>query len=167
MPKNSNLCRHYFKGGLQSLQKEQSEPCSFCTNKYLLEGNSKPGEVYTWEFQNTSNGYWYDVRDRAIEWIDGRIVRLEIATDITEKKNSEAEREQLISQLKHALDEIKTLRGLIPICSYCKKIRDVKGYWNQLESYISEHTEAKFSHGLCDECYKKEVEKLDILKRSK
>jgi hypothetical protein len=57
--------------------------------------------------------------------------------------------------LKEALAEVKTLSGLIPICMTCKKIRDDNGYWNQLEAYISEHSEAEFSHGLCPECLRK------------
>jgi K+-sensing histidine kinase KdpD len=57
--------------------------------------------------------------------------------------------------LRDTLDQIKILSGLIPICASCKKIRDDKGYWNQLETYIQEHTEAKFSHGICPECMKK------------
>jgi hypothetical protein len=55
-------------------------------------------------------------------------------------------------QLTDALQEVRTLRGLIPICSCCKKIRDDRGLWNQLESYISAHSEATFSHGICPEC---------------
>ena len=62
------------------------------------------------------------------------------------------ERETLIKELEASLAEVKTLRGLIPICSSCKKIRDDKGVWNRIESYISAHTEAKFSHGMCNEC---------------
>ena len=58
-------------------------------------------------------------------------------------------------KLGHALSEVNTLRGLLPICATCKKIRDDKGYWNQIESYIGEHSEAKFSHGLCPDCAKK------------
>lgn len=65
------------------------------------------------------------------------------------------ERQRLTTELKIALDHIKQLQGMLPICSICKKIRDDKGYWNQIESYISEHSEAKFSHGLCPECVKK------------
>jgi len=61
------------------------------------------------------------------------------------KKNDELER---------ALSEIKTLRGIIPICSYCKKMRDDEGYWNQVENYIQKHSEADFSHGICPECVK-------------
>ncbi len=59
------------------------------------------------------------------------------------------------NELSQALDDIDTLSGLIPICSHCKKIRDDKGYWNQIESYIQDHSKAKFSHGICQECAKK------------
>lgn len=55
-------------------------------------------------------------------------------------------------ELKTALAEVKTLRGLVPICMHCKKIRDDKGFWGQLETYISRHSEAQFSHGLCPDC---------------
>ena len=57
-------------------------------------------------------------------------------------------------QLKNATDEIQILHGLLPICSSCKKIRDDKGYWTQLESYIEKHSDAHFSHGLCEDCVK-------------
>lgn len=59
------------------------------------------------------------------------------------------------AELKEALDKIRTLDGLIPICSICKKIRDDKGYWNRLEEYLTEHTNALLSHGICDDCCKK------------
>ena len=65
------------------------------------------------------------------------------------------EERKLSNDLRDALEQIKTLSGLIPICASCKKIRDDKGYWNQLETYIQEHTEAEFSHGICPECMKK------------
>lgn len=71
------------------------------------------------------------------------------------RRQLEMEKEKLISELQEALATIKTLRGIVPICSYCKKIRDDRGYWNQLEVYISKHTEADFSHGLCPDCLEK------------
>ena len=71
----------------QALQSGQSAPCSFCTNDKLLTADGKPTGVYEWEFKNTLNNRWYSISDSAIEWIDGRIVRFEIATDITERKN--------------------------------------------------------------------------------
>ncbi|MBU4405523.1 MAG: PAS domain S-box protein [Acidobacteria bacterium] len=72
--------------------------------------------------------------------------------DITERKLAEEEREKLIVDLKNALSKVKTLSGLLPICATCKKIRDDKGYWKQIESYIHEHSDAEFSHGICPEC---------------
>ena len=78
-----------------------------------------------------------------------------VSRDITERKRMEEEREKLIHELQDALVSVKTLRGLLPICSHCKKIRDDKGYWNQIESYIRDHTDAEFTHGICPECMKK------------
>jgi len=75
--------------------------------------------------------------------------------DITERKRIELEREQLIADLQKVLAEIKTLRGILPICSCCKKIRDDRGAWTQMEAYLSKHTDVLFSHGLCLECEKK------------
>ena len=57
-----------------------------------------------------------------------------------------------VEELNHAIEQIKTLRGIVPICAKCKKIRDDQGYWNQLELYVREHTEAEFSHGFCPDC---------------
>lgn len=65
------------------------------------------------------------------------------------------EREKLIIELQNALAKVKSLTGLLPICSACKKIRDDKGYWEQIEAYISDHAEVEFSHGICPECLKK------------
>jgi PAS domain S-box-containing protein len=76
-------------------------------------------------------------------------------TDITERKQAEEERERLIVELQEALAKIKTLRGFIPICASCKKVRDDEGYWHQVEVYIRDHSEAEFSHGLCPDCLKK------------
>jgi len=75
-----------------------------------------------------------------------------IARDITERKQAEEEREELIIELKDAIENVKTLSGLVPICAHCKKIRDDKGYWNQIEGYIQKYSEIKFSHGICPEC---------------
>jgi CheY-like chemotaxis protein len=65
------------------------------------------------------------------------------------------ERQKLIAQLGKSLKEIKTLRGLIPVCAWCRKIRDDRGYWKRVETYVEEHTEASFTHGICPECLKK------------
>lgn len=68
------------------------------------------------------------------------------------KHRMEAERETLVKDLQTALSRVKTLSGLLPICSHCKKIRDDTGYWNQIETYIATHSDAMFSHGICPEC---------------
>jgi len=75
--------------------------------------------------------------------------------EITERKRIEEEREKLIHELQNALAEVKTLSGLLPICAHCKNVRDDKGYWNKIESYIHQHSGAQFSHGICPECAKK------------
>jgi len=78
-----------------------------------------------------------------------------IFRDITERKRIETERDKLIVELKEAFAKVKQLSGLLPICASCKKIRDDKGYWNQIESYIKEHSEAEFTHAICPACVKK------------
>jgi hypothetical protein len=88
------------------------------------------------------------VRDRS-----GNIVGAStIARDISERKQAEAERERLLRELQVAVANVKTLRGLLPICANCKKIRDDKGYWNQIEYYIRERSDADFTHGICPDC---------------
>ena len=135
-----------------TLQSGQSGPCEFCSNAKLVSPEGENLGMYAWEFQNTLNGHWYDIRDRAITWTDGRTVRLEIATDITDRKLAEQERERLLAQLQDAQSEVTTLRGIIPICSYCKQIRDDEGYWSQVEVYVSERSDADFSHSICPVC---------------
>ena len=72
--------------------------------------------------------------------------------DITERKRLEVALDEERRRLELALDDIKTLRGILPICSHCKKIRDDEGAWNQLEKYVSAHSDARFSHGICPDC---------------
>ncbi|MDA8169321.1 MAG: hypothetical protein M0Z59_06430 [Nitrospiraceae bacterium] len=74
---------------------------------------------------------------------------------VSKLKQNFAEREELVCSLQEALDEVKKLSGFLPICSHCKKIRDDMGYWTQLEKYISERSEAQFTHGICPDCLKK------------
>jgi PAS domain-containing protein len=83
-----------------------------------------------------------------------RIILLAIE-DITERKRAEKERERLIRELQDTLAKVKQLSGMLPICSSCKKIRNDKGYWSQVEVYIRDNSEAEFTHGICPECMKK------------
>jgi DNA-binding response OmpR family regulator len=90
--------------------------------------------------------------------------RIKRAEDALREK--ERQQQALISQLEEALSEIKTLKGCIPICATCKKIRDDEGYWEYLEAYISKHTDATFTHGICPACFEKaKAEMKKILKK--
>jgi PAS domain S-box-containing protein len=95
---------------------------------------------------------WNSTRDEARQVIYG------VARDITERKHAEQERERLVGELRAALTEVKTLQGFLPICSYCKSIRDDENYWHAVEAYISKHTNTQFSHGICPKCYASVVE---------
>ena len=103
--------------------------------------------------------------DGAVHWVSttklplrgsgGKIIgTCGISRDITVRKQIEAERELLIRNLRSAIEQIKTLKGLVPMCSGCKKIRDDHGYWEKVESYLSRHADIKFTHGLCPDCLK-------------
>jgi len=127
--------------------------------KFIMEELLRKGIIKNREFRlRKKNGtpLWASVTAKAhydsqgnIIWVDG------IIEDVTERKKMEEKREKLIQELQTAIDNIKTLHGIIPICSSCKKIRDDKGYWHQVEVYISDHSEADFSHGICVECARK------------
>ncbi|MBI3193550.1 MAG: PAS domain S-box protein [Ignavibacteriae bacterium] len=85
---------------------------------------------------------------------NGQVGVYGIYRDITERKHREVERERLLNEIQDALGKVKTLSGLLPICANCKKVRDDNGYWNQIEVYISEHSSADFTHGICPDCSK-------------
>ena len=115
---------------------------------------------HAWEFRIRR-------KDGATRWLQsrGRVMRRDAAgnpvhvsgstSDITDRKRIEAERERLVLELRRALEEVKTLSGIVPICSGCKKIRDDKGFWGQVEAYVSRHTAARFSHGICPDCMRR------------
>lgn len=75
-----------------------------------------------------------------------------VARDVTESKRAAEEREELVRKLQAALAEVQTLREILPICSYCRKIRDDENYWHTVEDYIGQHTTTRFSHGICPHC---------------
>ncbi|MHB1349515.1 MAG: hypothetical protein ACYCYR_06550 [Desulfobulbaceae bacterium] len=85
-------------------------------------------------------------------------IKVELTTaqqEIERRRAAEKERDAIIRELQTALQEVKTLRGLIPICACCKSIRDDQGYWQRIEAYIQEHSDAVFSHGICPDCFRK------------
>ena len=87
-----------------------------------------------------------------------RQVIYSVARDITDRKRREEEREQLLRELQAALAEVKELQKILPICSYCKSIRNDDNYWQTVEAYISHHTNSRFSHSICPTCYETVVE---------
>ena len=106
----------------------------------------------------------YLCKDGSFRWLfwnaapdsEGRVI-YSVARDVTEQKQAEEERERLVLELQAALAEVRTLQEFLPICSYCKRIRDDENYWHSVEAYISEHTDTRFSHGICPSCYATEV----------
>jgi PAS domain S-box-containing protein len=104
-------------------------------------------------YKDTGEQRWHLTSKIPLKDSQGRVAGIVgISRDITEAKRAQDERERLINELQRALADLKTLSGLVPICANCKKIRDDKGYWTQVEAYIQEHSEARFSHGLCPDC---------------
>ncbi len=117
------------------------------------------GKEWSGEFHNKKkNGelYWESASISPIRDLAGRVTHyLAVKEDITARKQTEVERDTLIHDLQEALASVKSLSGLLPICASCKKIRDDKGYWSQVESYIQNHSDATFTHGICPDCIKK------------
>ena len=104
----------------------------------------------------------YELKAALIKKNDKIVAVQAILRNISERKQMYAKLVQEKEKLKEALEKVKTLSGLIPICSNCKKIRDDQGYWNQVEKYVTEHSEAQFSHGICPECAKKLYPDFDL-----
>jgi PAS domain S-box-containing protein len=117
------------------------------------------GKEWNGEFHNKKkNGelYWESASISPIRDLAGHVTHyVGVKEDITTRKQTEAERDMLIHDLHDALANVKSLSGLLPICASCKKIRDDKGYWSQVESYIQKHSDATFTHGMCPDCVKK------------
>jgi PAS domain S-box-containing protein len=130
----------------------------------VREKGSFSGE--TMDVRKDGSHFFTDARG-ALIFYDNQECLLAVIRDVTEKKAAEMEREKLIEELQKALDEIKKLQGILPICSHCKQIRDDKGYWSQIESYIGAHSEAKFSHGICPDCAKKLYPEFDLYPETK
>ncbi|HEY2377376.1 MAG TPA: PAS domain S-box protein [Gemmatimonadaceae bacterium] len=110
------------------------------------------------EFENR-----YLCKDGSFRWLrwnatpdPGQQLIYAVARDVTAAKNADAERERLVSQLTSALAEIKMLQGILPMCSYCRKVRDDEDYWLTVESYVSRY--AQVSHGVCPDCMRQYVE---------
>jgi len=119
-------------------------------------------QIFEWKAKR-SNGelFWVEINLKRIT-LQNQQRLLSIVRDITERKQAEADREKLIQELQDAVASVKQLKGMLPICASCKKIRDDKGYWTQIESYIRDRSNAEFSHGICPECAKKLYPDMDL-----
>lgn len=130
---------------------------SLCTPCPVMT-SIKDGKIHTTEMvkPTLNDSSSYEITTSPLRDGTGQIIAgIEVVRNIDRRKKLQREREVLISELQEALANIKTLSGLLPICASCKKIRDDKGYWKQIESFIEVHSEAKFSHGICPDCAEK------------
>ncbi len=136
----------------------RSKPCGenekICP---LLEVKRTGGPVVVEHLHKGEDGVLRNLAVHGYPIMDetGTLVQMIVyAVDVSRRKQMEAEREEMIEKLQVTLEQVKILGGVVPICMYCKSIRDDQGYWNRLEKFISEHSEATFSHGICDDCMK-------------
>jgi len=137
--------------------------------KHCADQNHPYDQVVRYHHKDGST-VWVRCRGMAIRDKTGKPIRMLGAhTDLTPQKQAEEalhkktiELEGANKKLQEALDNIRTLSGLLPICFSCKMIRDDKGYWKQIEAYIEDHSEAEFSHSICPVCVKKLYPDLDI-----
>ena len=122
--------------------------CNLCPSTDVFRTNIH--EVWEWEDPDTNLNY--QIYDYPFEDIDGTQLVLKLGIDITDRKKSEASNGEIIRNLERSLSAIKTLKGFLPICASCKKIRDDKGFWNQVDDYISMHSDVEFTHSICPDC---------------
>lgn len=140
--------------------KEKVEPERF---QAAVENVKKHGEhVYMIKKETPEGTRHIEARVSGIFDKNGELVGYaNFSHDVTGVIKAASEKEKLINDLQEALHKVNTLSGLLPICSYCKKIRDDKGYWSQIETYIRKHSAADFTHSICPDCEKKELKGLD------
>jgi hypothetical protein len=138
---------------------EKKSLCPWCPSKHTLKDGKQHTEIVPYPSEENPKG-WIELSSYPLTDRTGKIIGvIEHVKDISDRKQAEervkrsmAELEKSNRELKEALAKVKTLSGLIPICSVCKKIRDDQGYWNLVELYIKKHSDAEFTHGLCPKC---------------
>jgi PAS domain S-box-containing protein len=117
----------------------------------ITSGGSWRGELLN--KKKNGESYWEAASISPAKDADGNIAHfVGVKEDITDRKHAEEERERLVSELQSALAKIKTLSGLLSMCSSCKKIKDDRGFWQNVETYVRRHSNAEFSHGFCPDC---------------
>ena len=120
----------------------------------LLEQRARTGKAHGELRCRRKDGTFFPIEISSVVFLDaaGQERTCMIFRDISARKLLEEERERLITELRETLGQVKMLRGLLPICASCKKIRDEHGTWNEIESYVRKHSEVNFSHGMCPDC---------------
>jgi len=122
----------------------------------LLHGEVPLYQLEKRYIKKSGETLWVNLTVTAIRGQKGEVLyALGMVENISRRKLAEQEREKLVRDLQQALDKIKTLRGLLPMCAWCKKVRNDKGYWQKVETYVQEHSDASFTHGICPECLNK------------
>ncbi len=151
------LCILNFDGYFTRLNPAWERTLGF-TREELMSRRSRHGEQ-SLGFENR-----YLCSDGSFRWLhwnaapdSAKGMIYSAARDVTARRQTEEERDRLVSELQGALAEVHALREILPICSYCRKIRDDEDYWQTVESYISRHTRTKFSHGICPSCMETKV----------
>jgi transcriptional regulator with PAS, ATPase and Fis domain len=144
--KTGNKCYEGFRG--------QQTPCPDCPAQKVFQGE---GVVKTEQLSTNDNGsQWVELIASPLTSEDGTITgAIIIKRDITEAKTLAANKELQIQQLQKTLDETRTLSGFLPICVFCKKIRDHQEEWSSIEKFLQRHLDIEFSHGICPECGQK------------
>jgi len=151
-------CHKYFHGTERPCNKDK-----LICPLFEVQRTGRPVTVVHEHFHPAGTPYFHEIAAAPYLDKDGAFLGIiETLRDVTGRKRLEDEREKLLAELKEALANIKTLKGLVPICAWCKKIRDDKGYWNLVEKYIEAHSEATFTHGICPECEKKVKEEAGL-----
>lgn len=141
------------RGATDYILKDRLSKLAFAFHRALKEAEDRTERKRAEEALRRS----HDELERRVEERTEELMRANdlLQTEIAERRQTEIERENLILELRDAIVKIKTLRGLLPICAWCKRIRDDRGYWKKVETYIREHSDASFTHGICPECLKK------------
>jgi PAS domain S-box-containing protein len=141
---------------IEEITHPQDRETSINLLKQLLHGEVPLYQLEKRYIKKNGETLWINLTVAAIRGQSDEVpYAFGMVEDISRRKLAEQERERLVRDLQQALDKIKTLRGLLPMCAWCKKVRNDKGYWQKVETYVQEHSDASFTHGICPECLNK------------
>jgi len=120
---------------------------------HVAHGHGEPVDAVVYRFRCADGGYrWVETRSKAVRGEAGVRFIVCITRDVEEQRNADVARDALTAELRRRLDEIRTLRGLLPMCAWCKSVRDDQGYWGSVERYLSRHEDLQLTHSICPAC---------------